>query len=194
MKKYLPLLIICSALFQLQADANNSIPVIEPPPHRILWQKKTVKPIAKAPVIKAPTPQSIAKPLAPTKITDKNDIKKRFIDRISQENDELYNNLGFSAEQKTMAEKLDASTRLEKIKKIKSVQKEIRKLKDLEARKASKLTIFKQRMAVKSAKKKADKYMKKNRQLFEAILTKEQKTKLKEIETVKKQKNDSKNQ
>lgn len=183
MKKRILTLSMCLALSATFASAanfnmpvNNVLPTIKAQPNTIM------------PLTPNGRPQI-------TNVQQQLEARKRFEDKKARERELMYTTLGLTAEQKNKAESIDAKTRSEAGKYLRRIQIEARKLKDLKNKKAAWLEIHRQKGALKSAKKDADKYFASSRKAFESILTKEQLAKFKVIDKAKKQEfNDLKKQ
>lgn len=181
MKKQIITLTMCLALTSTAALASGV---------NTIGQK-----MASQPVVSTPTTLNTAKPAATSTIgkpgkqltiTSMDEIKKHFEDRRIKERETLYNNLNLSEEQKIKAKDLDATTKVEFAKYRKKIQIEAKKLRDLKVKHASIFKIYKQKSALNRAKADTKRYIESSRKSFEAILTKEQKTKFKTIENAKK--------
>lgn len=164
MKKNILTLTMCLALTATTALAASSTAVINKP--------------AGKPAMNAAPSQAAMKREEP-KVLSKKEAKKSFEEKRVMERNCMYNELGLSAEQKTKAEDLDIKTRKEAEPIIKKLKAETKKYRDLKAKNASSFELWRQKQVVNSAKAKADKHFMASRNAFEAILTDEQKVKLK---------------
>lgn len=171
MKKQILTLTMCLALTAVAAFADETKPVVP----KAIPQAKTATPAT-----------TISTPAEPPKVMTREDARKYFEEKRAKEREFMYNALGLSAEQKTKAEALDAKhkTAIEPL--IKNVHVEVKKLRDLKNQNASHLRIWQQKYAVKAAKKEVENCVISYKKDFEAILTKEQKTKFELIDEAKK--------
>lgn len=114
------------------------------------------------------------------------EARKQIEDRMHHQRNLLYTSLNLSNEQIKKAEAIDTKTKAEAAYYIRNVRHEVKKLKDLEKKHASAFALFRQKNALKRAKSKADKFFAKSRKDFEALLTKDQLAKFREIDAAKK--------
>lgn len=165
MKKQLLLLSMCLAL--------SSASVLASCPQ---CQKAMPIPQSKNEMKQPPQQQKEAR-----KAPSREEMKKRFEQRRTQEREQMYKELGLSAEQVAKAEALDVKTKLEVTPLIKKAKMEHKKLKDMIAKHEPYLAIRKQKQVTRAAKKEVYNYFKSSKAAFEAILTKEQVVKLKAL-------------
>lgn len=174
MKKQILTVTMCLAFTATSALAVNTKTTIP--------TSKTLTSVTK-PVNSLPQ-NTLATPLKKELMT-RDEAKKRFEDRKTQERAMMYEALNFTNEQKAKAEALDSKTRAEAGKYLHKVRTEAKKLRDLKAKHASIFAIYKQKFALRTAKNEAHKYFENSRKSFEAILTKEQQAKFKTIQEAK---------
>lgn len=113
------------------------------------------------------------------------EMKQRFQEKRLKEKEEMYKVLNLSEEQIKKAQELDMQFRKESAQSVQKLKAEVRKFRDLKVKKASAFDMWKQKLAVKSAKRGLDNHLAKYRKDFESILNPEQKTKYKEIQKQK---------
>lgn len=183
MKKQIFTLAMCLALTATSAlaDGTKTIGQKTKPHAKVAATKQDVKP-----QVSTDKPSMAPKQGEQPKIMTREEAKKFFEERRAAERESMYKTLGLSAEQKTKAEALDAKTKLKIDPLMKNVQTEVRKLRELKAKKASDLSILAQKHAVKAAKKEVDKAFESSKKEFESILTEEQNAKFKLIDDAKK--------
>ena len=180
MKQQILALTMCLALTSTVALASGTNTVGEKVvPSSLISAPSTVN------VAKPAVSSNIGKPGKQLSITSVDEIKKHFEDRRNQERERLYNDLSLSEEQKIKAKDLDATVKVELAKYRKKIQIEARKLRDLKTKHASMFEMYKQKLELKKAKADAKRYYDSSKKSFEAILTKEQRTKYIAIENAK---------
>lgn len=172
MKKQILTLTMCLALTTTSALAQGNATIA------IAQSKSAITSTKAAPAITAPTEVN--------KTALKEEARKRFEEKKAQERQALYTTLGLSPEQKTKAEALDAKTRYGAGPLIRKLQVEARKLGSLRAKKASKLSIWKQEIELYSAKRDLEKYFRDCKNKFNAILTPAQRKQFKAIDEERK--------
>lgn len=114
------------------------------------------------------------------------EAKKRFEAKMNKDRQLMYNTLNMTEEQKKKAEALDKKNREEAKKLMDNIRCEKTKLKELKDKKSCPCFVIKQKRELKKAKKALKKHFCKSRNEFEALLTKEQQTKLKILREEKK--------
>lgn len=178
MKKQILTLTMCLALSATSALANGTKNIAQ----------KTVAPTKSAITTtkQAPAVTTTAPAESVNKNTAKEEAKKRFEEKKAQERQALYATLGLSPEQKTKAEALDTKTRYGAGPLIRKLQVEARKLGSMRAKKASKLSIWKQEIALNSAKRDLEKFFSDSKKQFNAILTPAQRKQFKVIDEQRK--------
>lgn len=189
MKKQILILAMCLVLTSTSDLLSNASPVTTNAVSQTkatVVATKTVAELQSKEQIKSASVLNFIKPPEQPQMMTREEAKKRFEDKRIKERELLYTNLGLSVDQRRKAEELDAKTREEAGKFIKSIQAEAKKLRDLQAKHASFFAIYKQKLAFRSAKMKAAKFILASKKSFEAILTKEQKAKFKLINDAKK--------
>lgn len=173
MKKQILTLTMCLALTTTAALAE----VTKTMPQKPVPQAKVSTAIPVKPDVKTlPTTNLGAQPEQPKRITSE-EAKKYFEEKQAKQRDHMYNDLGFTPEQKAKAEALDIKAKKEVAPLMSKLKLESKKLKELKTKKASTFKIWQQENTVKSAKKALKKHFEASRKAFEEILTPEQKTK-----------------
>lgn len=187
MKKQFLMLTICFSLTMASAFASgsarvNSIPSPNPFPSQV---KKAAQNSAKVdpPAKEAPC----VKPVAPsTGCINPEQAKKNFEEKMTKNREDLYCKLGLTPEQKAKAEALDKTNRETAKPLMCKLRQEKAKLRELKQKKACLCEIYKQKQQVQLAKKALREHFEASHKCFEAILTKEQLTKLKTIHAERK--------
>lgn len=178
MKKQILTLTMCLALTTTSALADGTKNIAQ---KSVVQTKSVITTTKQAPAATTTTPTEVV-----TKNIAKEEARKRFEEKKAQERQALYATLGLSPEQKTKAEALDAKTKYGAGPLIKKLQVEARKLGSMKAKKASKLSIFKQEIALNSAKKDLEKFFSDSKKQFNAILTPAQRKQFKVIDEQRK--------
>lgn len=167
MKKQILALTMCLALTATSALANCTAECAKKAPAKAC--ACAVKPVA------------CQKAASETTLTPEQMAKKKFEEKFAKDRQDLYCQLGLSAEQKTKAEALDQKNMVEAQPLFAKIREEKAKLKELKCKNACPGEICKQKMAVKSAKKALKAHMKASKQAFDSLLTKDQLAKLNTI-------------
>lgn len=129
---------------------------------------------------------NVAKPVGKIQVLPVEHQRMCIADKRNRDREFLYTALNLSEGQREKALVLDAKTRKDTASLMTVVKSEVKKLKALEAKKASRFAIYKQKLALKSAKHDLDRYIESSKKSFESILTKDQKTKYRAIDNAKK--------
>lgn len=182
MKKQILTLSMCLALTATAALAAGTNPIV----NSVSSKTKIAVPVKDSAKVR---PTNVAAPSAQEqpKFMSRDEAKKAFDARKAKERELLYTALELTAEQKAKAEALDVKTRKNIEPLFRTLQVEARKFRALRAKKASAFSLWRQKLAVKSAKANVDKYLAKSKKEFEAILTPAQKTKFETIDAAKKE-------
>lgn len=130
--------------------------------------------------------KNVAKPVGKIQVLPVENPRMCIADKRNRDREFLYTALNLSEGQREKALVLDAKTRKDMASLMTAVKSEVKKLKALETNKASRFAIYKQKLALKSAKHELDNYIESSKKSFEAILTKEQRAKYKVIDNAKK--------
>jgi hypothetical protein len=101
------------------------------------------------------------------KLLSREEARKAFETRKAKERELLYTALELTADQKVKVEAIDAKTRANLDPLFRKLQVEARKLRALRAKKASAFSIWRQKLAVKSAKAGVDKCLIKSKKDFD---------------------------
>lgn len=181
MKKQILTLSVCLALTATSAFAIG-LPKKVTTPKELSTTPKVIKTIPTT-----PSEQTFFKPGNQPTIISRDELKKKFEEKRAKERENLYTALGLSDEQKTKAEELDAKIRTEAKKYHEKIRSEAQKLRALQTKKASWFAVYKQKLALDSAKHQARKHFEAAKKSFEAILTKEQLAKFKVIDAARKE-------
>lgn len=180
MKKFLLLLMTCSALTSMPVLANVSGAVMPTTNANSLYsQSKDYSEGGKYML------QNYGKAGSTQQINTKSDLINMYASQKAREREYLYTAIGLSAEQRLKAETLDSDIKVGIVNHIKQVKIETKKLRMLKAQKASKIKIWMQKRALASAKKSMDKYMANSSKAFDNLLTKEQKVRFDMINQAK---------
>lgn len=180
MKKFLLLLMTCSALTSMPVWANVSGAVMPTTNANSLYsQSKDYSEGGKYML------QNYGKAGSMQQINSKSDLVNMYASQKAKEREFMYTAIGLSAEQRLKAETLDSDTKVGIANHIKQVKIETKKLRMLKAQKASKIRIWMQKKALASAKKSMDRYMANSSKAFDSLLTKEQKIKFDMINQAK---------
>ena len=185
MKKQILTLTMCLALTATAALATGTNQVPQKTNAVAKTQAKvsvTAKSSTQAKITRDLNAEKTADTIKPT---SKEDARKCFEERRVKSRENMYKELGLSAEQKAKAEAIDLKTKTEAEPLFKKAQTEAKKLRELKTKKASIFKIRKQQKAFKAAKNDLRNHMKASKKAFEAILTEEQKVKLNSIKAAK---------
>ena len=137
-----------------------------------------ITPVEKPTISTPAKPELKAKPTnGHQKMMSREEAKKQFEERKKARREMMYKDLGLSPEQIKKADELDTKTQSGAAPVMGELQSEVKKLKALKSQKASGIELWKQENVVKASKTKFKKYFEDSNKAFEAILTKEQKTK-----------------
>lgn len=111
----------------------------------------------------------------------KEQLRQKFEEKMTKRRDALYCKLGLTPEQKAKAVELDTKNRTEAKPFFDKIQEERTKLMELKAKNACPVELIEQKQKLRAAKKELRKHFMASEKNFEALLTKEQLTKLQAI-------------
>jgi len=169
MKKQVLTIAICMALTAssaLAAVTSKTVPTKNITPVACKCQEKT-------PAVTAAQPKEES-------------CRQKFEEKMTKEREDLYCKLGLSKDQKDKAETLHQKNRASAEPLIAKFHTEKAKLHELKAKNTCAAKIEEQRLNVKEARKALRNHMKQGRKEFEAILSKDQLSKFKELRKEKK--------
>lgn len=184
MKKQILTLTMCLALTATAALAVGTNPVAN-----TVSSKAKIADSVKASAKVQPANNGVTAPAGPEqpKFMSRDEARKAFEARKAKERELLYTALELSADQKTKANAIDLKTRKNLEPLFRKLQTEARQLRTLRSKNASAFSIWRQKLAVKSAKANVDKSLAKSRKEFESLLTPVQKSKFETIDAAKKE-------